>query len=123
MAVQAVDVVLDIFKYALLAWLGLLCLLVVRRVFLNRNAMNGLLTTTGRHTEPERVLLLMFTIGFAMYYTLTTAMMPIDKLPEGENGLSMPDIAPEVLLALFGAQSSFVIGKLIRTLGLGGLLK
>ncbi len=80
--------------------------------------MSGLLTTSGKRTEPERVTLLLFTIGFALYYFLTTATTPIDQLPGGLENPSLPDVSPETLVALFGVQSTFLIGKILRQIGL-----
>ena len=100
-----------------LAWLLVLALLVVRKLLLSRQSLRGLLSTSGKGTDPERVTLLIFTIGFALFYAITTANTPIADLPGGEESPSMPGVAPEILIALFGAQSSYVVGKLLRTLG------
>ncbi|WP_419910658.1 hypothetical protein [Hoeflea sp.] len=105
----------DIFKYFLLAWLGGLAFFVIRDVLLKNNSLSGLLATSnGNSTEPERVVLLFFTIGFALYYSLTALAIPISDLPQPNGRPAMPDISYEVLAVLFGSQSSFILGKILR---------
>lgn len=102
-------------QYCLIVWLLVLGLLVIRKVVLTRRSMHGLLSTQGTGVDPERVMLLMFTIGFAMFYSIDAINTPLEELSRGKNGPSMPDVAPQVLVALFGAQSSYLLGKLLRS--------
>ena len=113
------DTFIDFLKIFFLAWLLVLAFLVLRKLLLSRQSLRGLLSTSGKGTDPERVMLLTFTIGFALFYAIATVNTPITDLPGGEESPSMPDVAPEVLIALFGVQSSYVAGKILRTLGWG----
>lgn len=116
---RAVEFAIEIFKYSLLVWFIVLGALVVRDVLMTHGSMRGLLATRGTRADPERVTLFMFTIGFALYYAITTATTPLPTdLPKDEN-YSLPDIPNEVLLALFGAEASYIAGKLMRTFNWG----
>lgn len=110
---------LNLLEVFFLSWLLVLAALVLRKLLISRQSLRGLLSTGGKGTDPERVTLLTFTIGFALFYAINTANTPIADLPGGEEDPSMPDVAPEVLIALFGVQSSYVAGKILRTLGWG----
>ncbi len=106
---------IEIFKYFLLIWLAFLALLVLRDILIIHRSMQGIFSTkSSEKINPERVILLLFTIGFALYYSLTTLALPIDELPVANGRRAMPDVSHEVLAALFGAQSSFIVGKILR---------
>ena len=110
-----IDIAADIFKYFLLVWLGLLAGFVIRDVLFNRRAMRGILCTgRSRVPDPERITLLFLTIGFALYYSLTTLAIPIDELPLINDRQAMPDIPMEILVVLLGTQATFVLGKFLR---------
>ena len=54
------------FKYFLILWLGILALRVISELLLKQNAMRGILSTGSSNIpDPERVILLLFTVGFA----------------------------------------------------------
>ncbi len=117
--VRAVEFAIGLFKYSILVWFVVLGALVVRDLLVTHGSLRGLLATRGSGADPERIALFMFTIGFALYYAITTATTPLPtNLPDGAN-YSLPDIPNEVLLALFGAETSYIAGKLMRTFNWG----
>jgi len=112
---RIVSMAIEIFKYFLIAWFVCIAIIVLRDILLTQNSLRGILSTNNdRQPNPERVPLLFFTIGFALYYSLTTLAQPIDDLPRIDDRPAMPDVPYEVLFILFGAQSSFIVGKIIR---------
>ncbi|MEM7439144.1 MAG: hypothetical protein AAF393_06060 [Pseudomonadota bacterium] len=106
-----------------MAWLAVMALFVISGVLKGAIRSKGLLGRTGSsRPDPERVVLLFATFGVALHYTITSMTLTNDQLRMDGKSPSMPDVPVEILLLLFGAQSSFVVGKILRRY-LGGILK
>ncbi|MEO0774887.1 MAG: hypothetical protein AAFZ04_17090, partial [Pseudomonadota bacterium] len=64
--------------------------------------------------DPERLPLFLVTVGFALYYTVQTLMTPMVELERAPDEFWMPEVPQEMLYLLFGAQASFLTGKVFR---------
>lgn len=119
---STIDTILALFKYAIIVWLVAMAIMVVRDVFFSGRALEGILATTrGAAPNPERLLLLGLTVGYALYYSIDTLSKPladlevtIENAAPGEVYYALPDIPPEILLALAGAHTSYIVGKILR---------
>ncbi len=104
-------------QWGLILWIGVLGLLVFKRIMTGEISSRGMLRTddTDRF-DPERLALLFATVGTALFYTVNAIGLSKDDLqihgPDG--GYWMPDIPQELLYLLFGAQTSFITGKFFR---------
>ena len=102
-----------ILEYGLLAWFGLLTLLIAMRMLRRDIYVTGLLTRSAADPSilPERALhMAVFPVVIAYY--LYTALQT-DVTAEGARP-SMPDV-PEYLLSLLtGTNSLFLAGKIAR---------
>lgn len=107
---------LDILKLALFVWLAVLAFLFLREVFLTSGSLRGILSSKqNQSADPERVALMVFTIGVALHYALTTVGSPTETLTSADGTVSLPDIRVEVLVLMFGTQGSYLLGKFFRT--------
>lgn len=111
----------NVLQWVLFGWLGLLVAVFLRGLLLGRMKTEGLLASDrDGNLDPERVLLLVTTLGIAFYYTVVAIgdPLPIDPMT---NRPSMPDLSTDLLYLLAGAQAGYVGGKTQR-LARGGLL-
>ncbi len=109
------------FEWFLIIWLGLLSFLVAKSLFKPTAPRKGLLYGNGTgFINAERVPLFLVTIGFAFYYTIQTLTLPLSELSHPDNGYWMPEVPEEFLYILFGAQASFLTGKIFRVFQLNG---
>jgi hypothetical protein len=104
-----------ILEYGLLAWFGLLTLLIAMRMLRRDIYVTGLLTQSGGDQSilPERALhMAVFPVVIA-YYLYTALQIDVTAVAEGARP-SMPDV-PEYLLSLLtGTNSLFLAGKIAR---------
>ncbi|MEM6618277.1 MAG: hypothetical protein AAF761_06515 [Pseudomonadota bacterium] len=99
-------------QVALLLWLGAALLFVFRDVVAGCNRARGLLRRPGgRRADPERVLLFFATLAVALTYGLE-GLARLGAPAGGE--VTMPDLPLGLVLALGGAQGTYVIGKILR---------
>ena len=105
-------------QWALIGWMGALIVLVLLSFARGKISARGMLQSPQSNTfDPERLALLFATIGIALYYVVNTIGTDLDdltKLVDGNKTIAMPDIPVETLYLLFGAQSSYVTGKIFR---------
>lgn len=114
-----IDIYVYWLQWALLGWMGALFVLVALKFLRGKIIVRGMLQSPKRNSyDPERLALLFATVGIALYYLVSTIGISMDELTStaegGEKVVTMPDIPVEVLYLLFGAQSSYVTGKIFR---------
>ena len=104
-----------ILEYGLLAWFGLLTLLIAVRILRRDIDASGLLTHRAgdQSVLPERALhMAVFPVVIA-YYLYTALQLDVTAVAEGVRP-SMPNV-PEYLLSLLtGTNSLFLAGKIAR---------
>lgn len=106
--------IVPLMKWSLLAWLLVLAALVVIPCLRGDFPGQSLLGSGAGHRDPERIALLFTTIGVALYYFITCLGTDLADLPVRNGVIVMPDLPPEMLVALFGAQGGYLSGKIWR---------
>ena len=104
-----------ILEYGLLAWFGLLMLLIAMRILRREIDVSGLLTqrTGDQSVLPERALHIAVFPAVIAFYLYTALHVDVTAVAEGTRP-SMPDV-PEYLLSLLtGTNSLFLAGKIAR---------
>lgn len=97
----------EIVKFALIGWLGVLALVLAVRILRGDIPLTGMLSTSGRRIDPERVQsLLVIGFVFAAYITQFAASTELRALPE------VPD---SLLVLLAGSNGIYLSGKVART--------
>lgn len=95
-------------------WLTTLAVVVLLKTFQKQNGLGSMIAAPGRsQADPERIALLMITLGVALYYLIHTISLPLTAL-ETSDGYSLPDIPDEFLILLAGSQTAYVSGKSLR---------
>jgi len=95
------------FEWFLVGWLTALALLVLYRVLSGRIALVGLLTMDGQRHSPERLQLLLFTLGALAIYigqALVTGQSATIK--------SLPEVPDWVLPLLLGSHALYLGGRI-----------
>ena len=86
-----------------------------------RSPAGGLLVASGKSApNPERVVLVLLTVGFALYYFLQCVGLSAEDMKSTAGGVTvywMPEVPEEILVLLFGAQASYITGKIFRLKG------
>jgi ribose/xylose/arabinose/galactoside ABC-type transport system permease subunit len=98
--------------WALVGWLLAIVLIIIMRLLRGRMSLHGLLATNAdQQANPERMVLLVTSVGAALYYLITgmTIEMPADLTKA-----SLPEVPNEVLLLLSCAQTGYLSGKSFR---------
>ncbi|MGV6850219.1 MAG: hypothetical protein ACWA5A_17745 [Marinibacterium sp.] len=111
-----------IFAYALAGILAVLGGKIIYMMLTGSMPLRGLFvvplkaapTGTGDQMDPERLLLFMATLGGAGYYLALTLGQPLVALTTDTGATRLPDVPREMLVALGGAQSGYVTGKVFR---------
>ena len=104
-----------ILEYGLLAWFGLLTLLISVRMLRRDIVVTGLLTQRSgdQSVLPERALHMAVFPVIIAYYLYTALHIDVTAVAEGVRP-SMPDV-PEYLISLLtGTNSLFLAGKIAR---------
>lgn len=97
-------------RLALCVWLALLAANVVHGLLSGAiNTYRLLSHDESSNTSADRVVLLLTTLGFALYYVITGVGSPLD--PEHP---SLPDISPDMLVALLGANGVYLMTKFMQ---------
>jgi hypothetical protein len=101
------------FEYALLAWFGLLFLLIFIRVLRGDIEATGFLANRagGQNVEPERALMMLIfpaVVGVYAYNALTGELPIVNGRP------SLPDVPQYLLMLLTGSNSLYLAGKIAR---------
>jgi hypothetical protein len=98
-----------VLQLGLLSWLGALIFIVVFRLMTGAISLDGLLAhdkSDGRGVA-ERLVLLLATLGFALYYASSALHAPLEGLHP-----SLPDVPEGVVTALLGANGLYLTGKI-----------
>jgi hypothetical protein len=101
------------FEYGLLAWFGLLALLIAIRVLRGDIVASGLLCNRSpdENVTPERVLMMAIfpsVVVFYAYNALTGELPIVDGRP------SLPDVPQNLIALLTGTNSLYLAGKIAR---------
>lgn len=104
-----------ILEYGLLAWFGLLTLLIAIRILRRDIYVTGLLTQSGgdQSVLPERALHMAVFPAVIAYYAYTALHLDVTAVAEGVRP-SMPDVPEYLLTLLTGTNSLFLAGKIAR---------
>ncbi len=99
----------------LLGWLGALAAIIFVKMLSGKINVTGLMCSTkGPEADPERVTLLMLTVGVALYYLVHTIGIPIEELIGDDGKYYMPDLPRDALVLLGGSQGAYITGKIFR---------
>ncbi len=103
-----------ILEYGLLAWFGLLMLLIAGRILRRDIDVSGLLTRgADQSVLPERALhMAVFPVVLA-FYIYTALQIDVNAVAEGVRP-SMPNVPEYLLTLLTGTNSLFLAGKIAR---------
>jgi hypothetical protein len=104
-----------ILEYGLLAWFGLLMLLIAVRILRRDIDASGILTQrgAGQSVLPERALHMAVFPAVIAYYLYTALHLDVTAVAEGTRP-SMPDVPEYLLTLLTGTNSLFLAGKIAR---------
>jgi hypothetical protein len=103
-----------ILEYGLLAWFGLLTLLIAIRILRRDIDASGILTQRGAgQVLPERALHMAVFPAVIAYYLYTALHLDVTAVAEGVRP-SMPDVPEYLLTLLTGTNSLFLAGKIAR---------
>jgi hypothetical protein len=104
-----------ILEYGLLAWFGLLMLLIAVRILRRDIDASGILTQrgAGQAVLPERALHMAVFPAVIAFYLYTALHVDVTAVPEGVRP-SMPDVPEYLLTLLTGTNSLFLAGKIAR---------
>src|SRR5205814_10692473 len=89
------------FKWFMLAWLSALAVLIAYRVLTGQIALQGLLTMDGQRFSPERLQLLLLTVGALVIYA-----------EEALANKKMPDVPDGLLTLLVGSHVLYLGGTI-----------
>ena len=104
-----------ILEYGLLAWFGLLMLLIAVRILRRDIDPTGLLVHKAgdQAVLPERALHIAVFPAIIAYYLYTALHLDVAAVAEGVRP-SMPDVPEYLLTLLTGTNSLFLAGKIAR---------
>lgn len=98
-------------EVGLLVVLAYLAWTILVGILSGRIGTAGMLATeAGGAIDPERLLLLAGTIGFAFFYTATA-------LRDGADPRTLPDVSGDVIALLGGGNAVYLVGKFTRLSG------
>ncbi len=99
----------------LLGWLGALAAIVFVKMLSGGINVTGLMCSAkGPKADPERVTLVMLTVGVALYYLVHSIGIPLEELKGADGKYSMPDLPGDALILLGGSQTAYITGKIFR---------
>ena len=102
-------------QWALIVWLAVLFAMVLLALFRGDIRTHGILQSDQNGDfDPERLALLLATVGTAIYYGVGAIGLSLDDMTRPDGLVYMPDIPKELLYLLFGAQSTYLTGKIFR---------
>ena len=114
---MSASISVSILQTGLLIWLLALAGLVFLRIVSGKINSAGLLLHTcptnkaaakPEHIRPERMVLLVSSLGYAAYYTMTALQTPLDLIDP-----SLPEIPSEVITALLGTNGAYLSMKFL----------
>ena len=102
-------------EYGLLAWFGLLALLIAVRILRRDIDVSGLLTQNAgdQRVLPERALHIAVFPAVVAFYLYAALHVDVTAVAEGARP-SLPDVPEYLLTLLMGTNSLFLAGKIAR---------
>ncbi len=101
----------------LLGWLGALAVIVLIKMLRGDINTTGLMCSAkgpDSNADPERVTLVMLTVGVALYYLVNSIGIPLEELRGANGEFYMPDLPSDALVLLGGSQTAYITGKIFR---------
>jgi hypothetical protein len=100
-----------IVQLVLFAWLALLAANILYGLLSGRINTDRILShDEDRDASADRVVLLLTTLGFALYYVITSLRAPLDP-----TNPSLPEISTDMLVALLGVNGVYLSSKYMQT--------
>lgn len=97
-------------RVALYVWLALLAANIAYGLLSGRINTHRILShDDAPDTSADRVVLLLTTLGFALYYFITALKTPLDPIDP-----RLPDISADMLVALLGANGFYLTTKFMH---------
>ena len=109
------ETIAEFLKLFLLGWLGALTAFILVKMLRGDINTTGLMCSTkGGEPDPERVTMVMLTVGVALFYLVQTLGVPLSDITDATGKVTMPDLPDEALVLLGGSQSAYIAGKILR---------
>ena len=109
------ETITEILKLFLLGWLGALAAIMLVKMLRGDINVTGLMcSANSTDADPERVALVMLTVGVALYYLVNSIGIPLEELKGADGKYSMPDLPGDALVLLGGSQTAYITGKFFR---------
>jgi len=105
---------LSLLEWSLLGIFAAFAVLALRPVLQGRMGQGLLSSGRSAQADPERMILLVTTLGVAGYYLVTSLGLPLDALRAEDGSVTMPDIPSPLLALLFGGHGGYLFGKMKR---------
>ena len=105
----------QILKLFFLGWLGALTAIILVKMLRGDINTTGLMCSANSdEPDPERVTLVMLTVGVALFYLVHTLGVPLSEITDADGKVTMPDLPDEALVLLGGSQGAYITGKIMR---------